>query len=283
MRRGRHRHVSALMIVGSALGTGLGGGILATRPSGGVHQALAPPYQRTVPAPGGAAPARLAASVRVPAAGRAEPDGSLFTLSGSWPVISGLASDPSGGGYWLTAADGLFSFGGAGFSGSLSGRDRSGTFSVSGDGSGYDEVQRDKSVWTFTPGHPPATSRLPVAAAETVAAKAVAVALSEVGKPYVYGASGPNSFDCSGLVQYAYRRAGVALPRSTQQQLAATRPVPAADLHPGDLVFFYPGATHVGIYLGDGTMVDAPHTGATVRVEPIRYFGPMVAVTSPVV
>lgn len=104
------------------------------------------------------------------------------------------------------------------------------------------------------------------------AGAAVAYALSKVGTPYLWGGEGPNGFDCSGLVQAAYAVAGVSLPRVAQAQFDAGPPVPAGQaLEPGDLVFF--GAsenqvTHVGIYLGNQTMVDAPHSGASVRVEP---------------
>ena len=197
------------------------------------------------------------------------------------PII-GMTSTSAGNGYWLAAADGgLFSFGGAHFSGSASGRDRSGTVSVTPDGSGYDEVQRDGSVWSFAPGLAPSRQQISVPASASLAAAAVSAALSEVGKPYVYGAAGPNAFDCSGLAQYAYARTGVALPRNSAQQLDSGPRVAAADLEPGDLVFFYPGATHVGIYLGNGTMVDAPHTGAAVRMDSIEYFGPVVGATRP--
>ena len=118
--------------------------------------------------------------------------------------------------------------------------------------------------------------------AETVAAGtaggiALDWALAQVGTPYIWGGETPGAgFDCSGLAQAAYRVAGVALPRTAQEQYDAGPPIPAnAPLQPGDLVFFGSGPTdvsHVGIYVGvqDGkaVMVDAPHTGAEVRVEP---------------
>lgn len=105
-----------------------------------------------------------------------------------------------------------------------------------------------------------------------VMAQAVQVALAQVGTPYLWGGESRNGFDCSGLVQYSYARAGLALPRTAQLQYDNTTHLPsAADLQPGDLVFFGAGAKavdHVGIALGDGQMVDAPHTGAFVRIEP---------------
>ena len=107
---------------------------------------------------------------------------------------------------------------------------------------------------------------------------AVQAALGQLGTPYVWGGEGPAGFDCSGLVQWAYAVAGIGLPRVAQDQFDAGPPVPAgAPLLPGDLVFF--GASsravaHVGIYLGDGRFVDAPHSGAAVRVDVLAGFSP---------
>ncbi|WP_327172221.1 NlpC/P60 family protein [Streptomyces sp. NBC_01336] len=101
------------------------------------------------------------------------------------------------------------------------------------------------------------------------AAEAVAFAYTALGKPYVWGATGPSSFDCSGLTQAAYRSAGVSLPRTTYTQINAGRRVSQSELAPGDLVFFYSGVTHVGLYIGNGQMIHAPRPGAPVRVAPI--------------
>jgi NlpC/P60 family/Transglycosylase SLT domain len=107
--------------------------------------------------------------------------------------------------------------------------------------------------------------------ASPVAYQALQVALAQVGTPYLWGGESSSGFDCSGLVQFSYARAGLALPRTAQEQYDATTHLPSAgDLQPGDLVFFGSGpkgVDHVGIALGDGRMVDAPHTGAFVRVE----------------
>ncbi|HVV76304.1 MAG TPA: bifunctional lytic transglycosylase/C40 family peptidase [Mycobacteriales bacterium] len=106
-----------------------------------------------------------------------------------------------------------------------------------------------------------------------VAQQAVQVALAQLGTPYVWGGESRAGFDCSGLVQFSYAKAGVTLPRTAQQQFDATPHLPAgAEPQAGDLVFFGAGpkaVDHVGIALGDGRMVDAPHTGADVRLDEI--------------
>lgn len=101
------------------------------------------------------------------------------------------------------------------------------------------------------------------------AAAAVSYAYSKLGSPYVWGATGPHAFDCSGLTQAAYRAAGVSLPRTTYAQIGAGRRVARSQLQPGDLVFFYSGISHVGIYVGDGKMIHAPNPSARVRVAPL--------------
>lgn len=99
--------------------------------------------------------------------------------------------------------------------------------------------------------------------------KVLAFARAQIGKPYVWGATGPSSFDCSGLTQAAWKAAGVDLPRTTWDQVKVGTRVATADLRPGDLVFFYDDISHVGIYAGDGTMIHAPKPGANVREESI--------------
>ncbi|SDM69702.1 C40 family peptidase [Streptomyces wuyuanensis] len=103
------------------------------------------------------------------------------------------------------------------------------------------------------------------------AEKVLSFARAQIGKPYVWGATGPSSFDCSGLTQAAWRAAGVDLPRTTWDQVNAGQSVATADLLPGDLVFFYDDISHVGIYIGDGKMIHAPKPGANVREESIYY------------
>ncbi|ORW98827.1 hypothetical protein AWC30_01220 [Mycolicibacillus trivialis] len=99
------------------------------------------------------------------------------------------------------------------------------------------------------------------------AAAAVRAALSRLGRPYVWGATGPDSFDCSGLVQWAYARAGVALDRTTYEQLSDGVAVPRSQVRPGDLVFPHPG--HVQLAIGHDRVVEASHPGAPVRIAPL--------------
>ena len=101
---------------------------------------------------------------------------------------------------------------------------------------------------------------------------ALAWAFSELGKPYVWGATGPDTFDCSGLTQYAWHQAGVDMPRVAADQDTWSVPVPLSQLLPGDLVFFGKSDIHhVGMYIGDGLMINAPHTGDVVRVSSIWW------------
>ncbi|MHB1533145.1 MAG: NlpC/P60 family protein [Acidimicrobiales bacterium] len=281
--------------------------------------------------------ATTSAWAAAPADGVAEPDGALFTSSGSYPPFGtlnapvvgwtaapsggvwevatdgiftfgdagfygstgnirlnqpmvGMAATPDGHGYWLVASDGgIFTFGDAGFYGSAVGRGSAPATSVATSGDGYDVTLLDGSIWQFGPANPGTEiARLPIPSSymatfiqEKEAQEAVAVALDQVGKPYAYGASGPGAFDCSGLTQYAYAAAGVALPRTAAEQFAVLPHVPIAQAQRGDLLFFYPGITHVGIYLGDGLMVDSANPGTVVRVEAFSWFGPVIGVGRP--
>ncbi|MFE0649045.1 NlpC/P60 family protein [Streptomyces sp. NPDC059534] len=111
--------------------------------------------------------------------------------------------------------------------------------------------------------------RGPVTAPNTRAAEAVSFARAQLGKPYVWGATGPSAYDCSGLTQAAWRAAGVSLPRTTYTQINAGQRVSRSQLAPGDLIFFYSGISHVGLYIGGGRMIHAPRPGAPVRIAPI--------------
>jgi peptidoglycan DL-endopeptidase CwlO len=105
---------------------------------------------------------------------------------------------------------------------------------------------------------PPANSRAGIA---------VRAALSRLGSPYVWGATGPDRFDCSGLTQWSYARAGIHLDRTTYQQIYDGIPIPRSQVRPGDLVF--PSAGHVQMAIGNNMVVEAPHSGATVRISPL--------------
>jgi cell wall-associated NlpC family hydrolase len=116
------------------------------------------------------------------------------------------------------------------------------------------------------------TSDVPAATGGGRGAKALAFAKAQLGKPYRFGATGPNAYDCSGLTGAAWRSVGVSLPRTSQQQYHAGRSVAKSDLQPGDLVFFYPGSiSHVGLYAGNGTILHASRPGKPVQYIKMAY------------
>lgn len=98
---------------------------------------------------------------------------------------------------------------------------------------------------------------------------AVAAALSKQGSPYSWGATGPSAFDCSGLMAWAYQQQGKSIPRTSQAQIAGGQSVSINDLQPGDIVGYYPGVTHVGMYIGNGQIVHASTYGVPVQVVPV--------------
>lgn len=113
--------------------------------------------------------------------------------------------------------------------------------------------------------------------ADGVAGAAISFALAEVGKPYVWGATGPNTYDCSGLMLRAFQAAGINLPRVSRQQFLAGGHVPVQQAQAGDLLFYATDPTdpstihHVTLYMGDGLMVEAPYSGESVRVRPVPW------------
>lgn len=125
---------------------------------------------------------------------------------------------------------------------------------------------QDRAAYIEGPG-----GRYPLAGAPASARAAAAVAAVRraVGRPYVWGANGPTSFDCSGLTQWAYGQAGVGLPRTSQAQRGAGAQIPLAEAQPGDLVTYRHDASHIGMYMGDGQVVHAPYPGASVRYDPV--------------
>jgi cell wall-associated NlpC family hydrolase len=143
-----------------------------------------------------------------------------------------------------------------------------------------DQVLEDAAAYAA-----PASS---TSGASPAAAEAIAYALDQVGTPYVWGGETPGvGFDCSGLTQASYAAAGIAIPRTSEAQWTVLPHVSLDDLEPGDLLFFFPGEFepglpgHVGIYLGDDQMVDAPHTGATVTVENLADWPPPYGAARP--
>jgi peptidoglycan DL-endopeptidase CwlO len=109
-----------------------------------------------------------------------------------------------------------------------------------------------------------AAATAPAPAPATVAMQ---LALSKIGAPYRYGAAGPNAFDCSGLVNWAFRGAGITLPRTSRALSQVGTPIARADLQPGDLVFFYRPISHVAIYIGDGKVVHASNRRSPVKIS----------------
>ncbi|MFZ4515516.1 MAG: NlpC/P60 family protein [Acidimicrobiia bacterium] len=121
---------------------------------------------------------------------------------------------------------------------------------------------RDANIGPGVPANTP-----PSAAART----AIAFAQAQIGKPYVYAAAGPNSYDCSGLTMRAYQSAGIDMPHYSGAQYARFTKVPLDELLPGDLLFWGPGGSrHVGLYVGSGLMIHAPYTGTVVKVAPVH-------------
>ncbi len=118
----------------------------------------------------------------------------------------------------------------------------------------------------------PATAAMPaLAPGSSSGAGALQAALSKLGSPYVYGATGPNAFDCSGLTQWAFKQVGISIPRTAEAQAGSGTPVSRDQLQPGDLVFFYSPVSHVGIYAGNGNVVHASTEGQPVKVAPMQY------------
>ncbi|NUP47808.1 MAG: hypothetical protein HOW97_10930 [Catenulispora sp.] len=124
--------------------------------------------------------------------------------------------------------------------------------------SGYTGEHVDPA--TLAHSAPPASGR---------ARAAIEAALADLGKPYIFGAEGPDAFDCSGLIQHVWRQAGVELPRTSSEQAEAGQHVPLSDIQPGDLVIYYSGRNHIGMYIGDGKIIHAPHPGTQVRISPL--------------
>ncbi|MDL4813831.1 NlpC/P60 family protein [Actinomadura opuntiae] len=116
---------------------------------------------------------------------------------------------------------------------------------------------------------PTLLAKLPVVG-DGKAAEALRYAMSKLGRPYVWGAAGPTTFDCSGLTMWAYKQVGINLPHYTGSQWNAGTHVPESQMQPGDLIFFYSDLHHMGMYVGGGKMIHAPHTGDVVRIASLE-------------
>ena len=128
-------------------------------------------------------------------------------------------------------------------------------------------MKQAMAVFTQTGQYP----NIDIPTANTVGAQALQAAITREGDPYVWGAAGPGEFDCSGLVVWAYAQEGIALPHYTGSLWNSGVHVARSDLEPGDLVFFFQDISHVGIYIGDGMMIDAPDFGEPVQVQPVYW------------
>jgi cell wall-associated NlpC family hydrolase len=141
-----------------------------------------------------------------------------------------------------------------------------------------EEERKARQAAAGTPVQPPASGvipppvNIPVGNPGVGHPQAAQIALRYLGVPYVWGGASPSGFDCSGLVMYVYAQLGISLPHYTVAQWNATEPIAPSQMEPGDLVFF-DGLGHVGIYIGGGQFVDAPHTGAVVRIDSLGSWG----------
>jgi cell wall-associated NlpC family hydrolase len=106
---------------------------------------------------------------------------------------------------------------------------------------------------------------------DDAAGRAVRFAYSQLGKVYQWGADGPNTYDCSGLTMAAWKTAGVVLPHNAARQKQTVTPITRAELHPGDLVFYYKDVSHVGMYIGSGRVIEAPRAGERISMRLLDY------------
>lgn len=127
------------------------------------------------------------------------------------------------------------------------------------------------------------TTKVTIPSVSGRAATAVAFAQAQIGKPYIFGATGPGGYDCSGLTQAAWKAAGVSIPRTATAQMQGLPAVPGSSAQPGDLVFFYGNSSyvdHVGLYIGNGMVIHAPHPGSSVEIVAVSSM-PLVSYARP--
>jgi len=194
-------------------------------------------------------------------------DGNLVEYGPSGPIWATYTNSP--GAYMVNQADGNLVVytakgGGVVWASGTNGQGQA-NLVIQSDGNVVD-YKGSAAIWsTYTAG----------GVSKMAATAAVAFARKQLGKPYQYGATGPNSYDCSGLTRAAYASAGVALNRTSQQQYAQGTAISAAALQPGDLVFYYSSAnpSHVAMYIGNGQIIEALKTGTNVMINSIGYPG----------
>ncbi|WP_228838337.1 NlpC/P60 family protein [Nocardia amamiensis] len=141
-----------------------------------------------------------------------------------------------------------------------------------GSASGIELGYGDGLVSGLSPGSASGSAGIPLPMPSATGLLALAAATTQLGKPYEWGGTGPFSWDCSGLVQWAFRQAGVRLPRTTWQQAKVGTPVPRAILMPGDVVVLNRDGSHVGIYAGMGQVLNAYGSGVPVGFTPLNQF-----------
>ena len=141
------------------------------------------------------------------------------------------------------------------------------------------DVEDHPPVTTYIPTRPMPTGPIPPPDTEG-AKKAIEFARAQLGKPYIWGAEGPDAYDCSGLTMQAWKAGGVKMDHWTGSQYAQTRPIPLTEVQPGDLIF-YNQFQHVALYIGDGKIIHAPHTGAVVQIEDMYYWRTNMGATRP--
>ncbi|AWE54446.1 hypothetical protein DC008_03795 [Streptomyces nigra] len=184
--------------------------------------------------------------------------------TGSFPVVDRTAGFPmvdQSGSFPMVSQTG--SFPAVGQTGSFPAVDQSGSYPAVAQTGGFPAVDQTGSY--------PAVAPTPAAPQDSRALRALEFARVQIGKPCVWGTTGPNTYDGPGLTQAAWKAAGIALPRTAQEQATAGQGVALTDLEPGDLVLYHAG--HVGICSGNGMMIHAPGPGTVIREESIHYAG----------
>ncbi|MFJ3864812.1 C40 family peptidase [Streptomyces nigra] len=201
--------------------------------------------------------------------------------TGSFPAVTQTGSFPvvdQTGGFPMVDQTGSFpavsqtgSFPAVGQTGGFPAVDQTGSYPAVAQTGGFPAVDQTGSFASVAPAPAAAPAATPAAPQDSRALRALEFARAQIGKPCVWGTTGPNTYDGPGLTQAAWKAAGIALPRTAQEQATAGQGVALTHLEPGDLVLYHAG--HVGIYSGNGMMIHAPGPGTVIREESIHYAG----------